>query len=160
MRYYHLVVSHLNSLYSPLNRFWFATLLVLSACFLGLGCTPKTIVISGQIIQSSGLPIDRAQVVSVPTTDIVTTDTKGYFYIKRRVIPGTSELANIGPGRYMIRVTREGYQPLEFSVMAQKGNVWANRHVMQSEQALIEKVAPEKSEVEEIAPAQAPMRGF
>jgi hypothetical protein len=60
----------------------------------------------------------------------------------------------------MIRVTREGYQPLEFSVMAQKGNVWANRHVMQSEQALIEKVAPEKSEVEEIAPAQAPMRGF
>jgi hypothetical protein len=44
--------------------------------------------------------------------------------------------------------------------MAQKGNVWANRHVMQSEQALIEKVAPEKSEVEEIAPAQAPMRGF
>lgn len=160
MRYSHLKSSPTLSALKDLLRRRLGVLMILVASLSGWGCTPKMIVISGQIIQSSGLPIDRAQVVSIPSTDIVTTDTKGYFYIKRRVIPGTSELANITPGRYMIRVTREGYQPLEFSVMAQKGNVWANRHVMQSEQALIEKVAPEKSEIEEIAPAQAPMRGF
>jgi uncharacterized membrane protein len=123
-----------------------------------VGCGSKKIIISGQIVQASGLAISRADVETMPPTDLTTTNKDGYFYLTRS-LQGSQE-TEIPPGRYVIRIKKEGYQPLEFSVTAEKGNVWAKKHIMRTEQALIEKVAPEKSEEEEIAPAQAPKIGF
>lgn len=140
------------------RRAWCITTLVGLLSSFAIGCAPKRIVISGQVVQASGLAISRADVTTTPATDLTTTNKDGYFYIGR-VLRGSEETA-IPPGRYLIRVTKEGYQPLEFSVTAEKGNVWAKKHVMRQEQALIEKVAPEKSEEEKIAPAQAPKIGF
>lgn len=135
-----------------------ALALLFMSCALMIGCGAKKIIISGQVVQASGLAIPQANITTMPPTDLTTTNKDGYFYL-RRVLSGSSETA-IPPGRYVIRVTKEGYQPLEFSVIAEKGNVWAKKHIMRNEQALIEKVAPEKFEEEKIAPAQAPKIGF
>jgi hypothetical protein len=137
---------------------WPSIVLIGLMASLTIGCLPKKIVISAQIIQASGLAVSRADVKTIPPTDITTTNKDGYFYL-RRTLQGSQEM-DIPPGRYIIRVEKEGYQPLEFSVTAEKGNVWAKKHIMRTEQALIEKVAPEKSEEEVIAPAQAPKIGF
>ena len=63
--------------------------------------------------------------VTLPATDIVSTDREGYFYIDRRIVPGTGEKEAIAPGVYQIRVSKRGLFTSEFSVNAKKGEVWA-----------------------------------
>ena len=94
----------------------------------GVACTAKKIIISGQVVSASGLPVTRAEVVTQPPTDIVSTDQNGYFIIDRKIMRATGEKQNIPPAVYQIRVSREGFLPLEFSVKAEKGDVWAIRH--------------------------------
>jgi hypothetical protein len=43
-------------------------------------------------------------------------------------------------------VSKDGFVTLAISVNAMKGNVWANRHILQPERALIDTVAPDETE--------------
>ena len=128
------------------------SLLLILLSSICCACTAQKIKMSGQVVSASGLPVMRAEVITMPATDIVSTDKDGYFYIDRRIIPGTGEKQNIAPGIYQIRVTKEGFLPLEFSVNAKKGEVWADRHTMQAEKAMINSVAPDSMEEPETMP--------
>jgi hypothetical protein len=132
------------------------SLILIALSMMCVACGAGKIKISGQVVSASGLPVVRAEVVTMPPTDIVSTDKDGYFYVDRRIIPGTGEKQNIPPGIYQIRVTKEGFLPLEFSVPAQKGGeVWADRHTMQAEKAMINSVAPNQMEEPETMPTGA-----
>ncbi len=124
-------------------------LLLSSFCF---ACTAQKIKISGQVVSATGIPVSRAEVITLPATDIVSTDREGYFYIDRRIVPGTGEKEAITPGVYQIRVSKDGFLPLEFSVNAKKGEVWADRRTMQAEKAMINSVAPEETQESETMP--------
>jgi hypothetical protein len=122
-------------------------LTVLTFCLLiSVGCTPSKIMISGQVVSNNGLPIDRAEVTTNPPTDVVTTDREGYFFLTRRVGGATGQAANIEAGIYNITVRKDGYQPLTIQVNALKGKVWAKRHKMEAEKALVPEVAPDAQE--------------
>ena len=127
---------------------------------LTFACTAKSIVISGQVVSATGIPVSRAEVVTSPPTDIVSTNQNGYFFLTKRIVPGTGEKENIRPGIYQIRVSKEGFLPLEFSVKAEKGDVWANRNTMQAEKAMIKSVAPDTLEDPETMPTGGGMVGF
>ena len=107
-------------------------------------CSSK-IVISGQIVNQTGLPIPQAEVSTNPPTDLVTTNQDGYFFITRQVggLEGESE---IKPGTYEIKVSKDGFVTLSLMVNALKGNVWANKNVLQPERALVDTVAPDATE--------------
>ena len=122
---------------------------------MSVACTARKIIISGQVVSASGLPVTRAEVVTSPPTDIVSTDQNGYFILDRRIVPSTGEKQNIASGIYQIRVTKDGFLPLEFSVKAEKGDVWANKHTMQAEKAMINSVAPDTMEDPETMPTGA-----
>lgn len=139
---------------SKLNQNNFGNLvrvaLLLSLCTVA--CSAKKIIISGQVVDSSGLPIQRAEVVTTPATDIVTTDDKGFFYLTRRVVQGTGKTEDIPASIYQIQVSKEGYEPLRFSIKAEQGNVWAERQTMQSEQTTFTRTKPESSEDDSLMP--------
>ncbi len=130
-------------------------LILVFLCLIGSACTAKKIIISGQVVSASGLPVTRAEVITAPPTDIVSTDQNGYFIIDRKIVRSTGEKQNIPPAVYQIRVSKEGFLPLEFSVKAEKGDVWANRHTMQAEKAMINNVAPDTMEDPETMPTGA-----
>ena len=116
-------------------------LLISLLCMFGVGCTPKEIQIFGQVTQFNGIPIDKAKVSSIPKTDIVNTDRKGYFRLYRKLTT-SGKPAPITPGRYRIVIAKEGYEKLQFDLVVKSGKVWANKRIMQAEQASVEEVAP------------------
>jgi hypothetical protein len=99
-------------------------------------------------------------VVTTPPTDIVTTDAKGFFYLTRQIVPGTGQTVDIKPDIYQIQITRERYEPLRFSVKAEKGNVWAEKQTMQPEQSSVTSVKPESQEEEYVPTGGGGMVGF
>jgi hypothetical protein len=117
----------------------------ISACVLLFACSSSKIIISGQIVNQTGIPIPQAEVSTEPPTDLVTTNQDGYFFLTRQV-GGPEGEAEIKPGVYQVKVSKDGFVTLSISVNAMKGNVWANRHILQPERALIDTVAPDVTE--------------
>lgn len=119
-------------------------IIISALSLLTFACSSK-IIISGQIVNATGIPIPQAEVSTEPATDLVTTNQDGYFFLTRQVgtVEGESE---IQPGTYQIKISKDGFVTLTIPVNAQKGNVWANRHILQQERALIDTVAPEVTE--------------
>lgn len=116
----------------------------IGASALLFACSSK-IIISGQIVNQTGIPIPQAEVSTEPATDLVTTNQDGYFFLTRQV-GGAEGEAEIAPGTYTIKVMKDGFVTLSIPVNAMKGNVWANRHILQQERALIDTVAPDATE--------------
>jgi hypothetical protein len=117
--------------------FAFACAAALSAC-----STPK-IIISGQVFDTTGLPIERAEVSTMPPTDLVSTDRDGNFYLTRRVGDSQNPMSDIPPGVYQVRIAKEGFESVTLSVKAEKGPIWLDRQALKPERALIDTVAPD-----------------
>ena len=115
-------------------------------------CSSSKIIISGQIVTPTGLPISQAEVSTEPPTDLTTTNRDGYFYLTRQVVSAQGGERPIEPGVYQIRVSKEGFSPNTIQVNATKGKVWANRHTLQPDRAMINTVAPESTEESEEVP--------
>jgi len=123
-------------------------------------CSSSKIIISGQIVNQTGIPIPQAEVSTNPPTDLVTTNQEGYFFLTRQV-GGPEGEAEIKPGVYEIKISKDGFVTLDISVNAQKGNVWANRHILQPERALIDAVAPDATEdPDDVSTTGAVMEGM
>ena len=103
------------------------TLSLLFLVFLTVACTNDPIIISGKIIDQTGLPIMQAEVSTQPHTDSVYTDKEGIFYLTRNLKSHTSQ---IQPGTYKVIVVKEGFETLEFQVLARKGNIWTQRKTL------------------------------
>ena len=91
------------------------------------------------------IPIAQAEVSTNPPTDLVTTNQEGYFFITRQV-GGPEGESEIKPGNYEVKVSKDGFVTLSLMVSALKGNVWANKNVLQPERALVDTVAPDVTE--------------
>jgi hypothetical protein len=123
-------------------------------------CSSSKIIISGQIVDKTGIPIPQAEVSTNPPTDLVTTNQEGYFFLTRQV-GGPEGEAEIKPGMYMIKISKDGFVTLDIEVNALKGNVWANRHTLQPERALIDAVAPDATEdPDDVSTTGAVMEGM
>ena len=116
-------------------------------------CSSSKIIISGQIINPTGLPIAQAEVSTEPPTDLTTTNKDGYFYITRQVVNAQGAERAIEPGVYQIRVSKEGFVPITIQVNALKGKVWVNSHTLQPDRAMINTIAPEATEEGEDLPS-------
>lgn len=126
--------------------------------FTALACSSDPIIISGKIVDKTGIPILRAEIRTLPATDIVSTDENGFFYLTRRL---NAQPPEIQPGQYTILVKKEGYKTLEFNVFAEKGDVWTNRRQMQNEDALVNPIAPgEGGEDEPVDAVSTPIMGL
>ena len=117
----------------------------ISASVLMFACSSSKIMISGQIVDQTGIPIPLAEVVTEPPTDVVSTNEDGYFFLTRQVGSPEGEL-EIKPGAYKIKVNKLGFVNLSIPVKATKGRVWANRHILRQDQPKIDVIAPDQTE--------------
>ena len=130
-------------------------MLTLSVATL-FACTPAKIIISGQIKTNTGLPISKAKVQTSPRTDLVTTDTDGYFYLTR--VLGGANPTSIRPGVYLVSIKKDGFKDIKFRVRAEKGNVWTKSRIMEAEEAPVPVVAPVTTD-EEVPTVSIPIIG-
>jgi hypothetical protein len=121
----------------------FRSLFALSCAAAFSACTAAKIVISGQVVDVTGLPIERAEVSTIPPTDLVSTDRDGHFYLTRRVGDSQTPMSDIPPGTYQIRIAKEGYEAITIPVRAEKGPIWVDRQALKPERALIDATAPD-----------------
>ena len=110
-----------------------------------MACTPSKIVIMGRIVNENTLPIDSAEVVTEPPTDVVSTDVSGFFRIDR-AINMMGQIEDIKAGTYQINITKDGFEPLAIQVIVERGEFDSGVHTMKAEKALIKTVAPTKTD--------------
>ena len=121
------------------------TLLSLFLSILFVACNSDPIVITGKIVDRTGIPLYKAEVSTIPPTDIVSTDENGVFYLTRRL---NAQPPEIQPGDYIIVVKKEGFQDLQFRVNATSGDIWTKRRQMQNEQVNTTEVDPTEGNTE------------
>ena len=67
--------------------------------------------IMGRVIDETGTPVQRAEISTEPTTDIVLTNSKGIFSI-RQILMDNGEIAPIETGQYTLTVRQLGFEDL------------------------------------------------
>ncbi len=135
----------LNQIYHSIIKVSTATLMSL----VMIACGSSPIMIGGRVMSDTGIPITKAEINTIPSTDITTTDDNGYFVLRRTILPGRDP-ENIQPGRYKIIIKKSEYEDYSFEVDANKGEVWTNEHMMKKQQVQFEEVAPSQSEEQQI----------
>jgi hypothetical protein len=120
------------------------------ALLLG-ACGGGPVYIVGKVVDDRGAPIAKAEVDSVPETDLVVTNSRGVFVLRQR-INEMDETEAIKPGAYKIRIRKFGYEELAFELKVEGGRVRLKNKVMREETPDIGEAAPTKTADPEASP--------
>ncbi len=116
---------------------------------LGLiGCGGGPIAIMGRVVDHQGTPVQKAEVVTEPQTDLVVTNSGGYFVLRQK-INERGETEAIPQGVYRIHVRKFGFEDLNFQVKAEGGPVKVTDLMMKPRTPDIGEAAPEVLKEEE-----------
>lgn len=129
-------------------RAYFAMMVV------GLWCTacgggPTSI--AGRVVDHTGTPVQKAEIVTEPETDVVVTNTRGFFVLSKR-INEVGESEPIPPGKYAIKVRKFGFQDLAIEVSVEGGKQKVDDLVMQPRTPDIGEMAPDVTDERETQP--------
>lgn len=128
-------------------------LIALAASTL-LACGGGPISIGGRVIDHRGTPVPKAEVATAPETDVVVSNTRGFFVLRQR-INDLGETEPIPPGTYRIMVRKFGFEDLDFEVTVDGGQTRVKDLVMKPRTPDIGETAPEALEEKETAPDEA-----
>lgn len=84
-----------------------------------IGCGGPA-VIKGKVVDNQGTIIDRAEVTTEPETDMILTNSRGFFIIRSK-INQLNEPEEIAPGKYLVKIQKFGYENFSAEVDIQKG---------------------------------------
>lgn len=123
--------------------------------FLGLfgltACGSGPTSIMGRVVDHQGTAVSKAEVVSEPQTDLVVTNSKGFFILQQR-INELGESTEIPAGVYQIIVRKFGYQELIVNAKADGGPLKLPDLMLQPRTPDIGDSAPQVLEDDERAP--------
>ncbi len=87
---------------------------------LTVACGAGPVSIGGRVVDHRGTPIQKAEVVTLPETDVSLTNSRGFFVLRQR-INDQGETEAIAAGRYTIKVRRFGFEEMAFQVDVEGG---------------------------------------
>jgi hypothetical protein len=119
-----------------------------------VACSGGPTVIRGKVVDHRGEPVSRAEVSTLPDTDIVVSNAKGFFVLRQR-LNELGETEPIPPGKYTIKVKKFGFEDLNFEINLEGGPARVADLVMKPRTPDIEETAPEQTEEQEHAPDEA-----
>ncbi len=130
------------------------SLILLSAC----GSGPTTI--RGRITDATGSPIAKAEIATQPETDVVVSNSRGFFVLRQRITE-LGESQAIQPGRYRFTIRKFGFEELKFDVNVKGGTNKIKALQMRERTPDIEDTAPSETKEDEITPidGSSPIRG-
>ncbi|MCA9558151.1 MAG: carboxypeptidase regulatory-like domain-containing protein [Myxococcales bacterium] len=129
-------------------------LMLAGVALLAVGCGAGPVSIGGRVVDHRGTPIQKAEVVTEPETDVSLTNSRGFFVLRQRITE-IGETAPIPPGEYTIKVRKFGFEELAFRVAVEGGPTRVEDLVMQPRTPDIGEAAPEVTEDPERAPDEA-----
>lgn len=113
--------------------------LVLAACGGG------PISIGGRAVDNRGTPVAKAEVSTQPETDVVVTNSRGFFVLRQR-INDLGETEPIPPGVYRIMVRKFDFEDRNFEVNVEGGQTRVEDVILQPRTPDIGETAPEAIE--------------
>jgi len=119
--------------------------LFLSAC----GSGPTTI--RGRITDATGSPIAKAEVATQPETDVVVSNSRGFFVLRQRITE-LGESLPIKPGKYRFTIRKFGFEELKFDVNVKAGSNKIKSLQMRERTPDIEDTAPSETQDDQTAP--------
>jgi hypothetical protein len=115
---------------------------------LTLACGSGPIIIQGRVVDHRGMPVSKAEVVTEPQTDLVVSNSRGFFVLRQRINDlGETEL--IAAGVYRIHVRKFGFEDLSFDVKAEGGPMKVADIILQPRTPDIGEAAPDTTEEQE-----------
>ena len=117
-------------------------ILTLAGALLLVACGGGPIAMMGRVVDHRGTPVQKAEVVTEPQTDLVVTNSGGYFVLRQR-INERGETEPIPKGVYRIHVRKFGFEDLHFQVKAEGGPVKITDLIMKPRTPDIGEAAPE-----------------
>jgi hypothetical protein len=117
-----------------------------------VGCGAGPISVKGRVVDDNGTPISKAEIATDPATDVVVSNTRGYFVLRQRITE-LGETDQIQAGKYRLTLRKFGFQDLSFVIPIRKGkNVIKKNIVMQERTPEITDLAPEQMEEQRVEP--------
>ena len=108
----------------PLKPF----IMIIASALLMTACA-RPVTIRGQVFDAQLNPIKGAAVETVPATDTVTTNRKGYFFL-RQILNDEGEPLAIPAGKYQLRITKDGFEEVERTITVEGGETRLARDTM------------------------------
>jgi len=115
---------------------------VLLAAALFAGCGAAPISIRGKVVDVNGGPIQKAEIATQPETDVVVSNSKGFFVLRQRITE-LGETEPIKRGRYRVTIRKFGFTELQFDVKVESGKNRIRDLVMRERTPDIMETAPE-----------------
>jgi len=114
------------------SKFYIGFSLLCASVFVVGGCTKaeSSVSIRGRVIDSDGTPIQRAEISTTPATDVVISNSEGYFVLSKR-ISDSGESESIKSGRYRVTVRKFGFGEHNVTVTVTGGQAHIDDLVMQ-----------------------------
>lgn len=129
-------------------------LLPLAAAVTLVACGGGPISVGGRVVDHRGTPVPKAEVSTMPETDVVVTNSRGFFVLRQR-INDLGETEPIPPDTYRIMVRKFGFEDLDFEVTVEGGTTRVADLILKPRTPDIGETAPEALEEKEIAPDES-----
>lgn len=132
-----------------------ARLTLFAAAALSLvACGGGPISLGGRVVDHRGTPVPKAEVSTEPETDVVVTNSRGFFVLRQR-INDLGETEPIPANTYRIMVRKFGFEDLDFEVTVEGGQTRVDDLILKPRTPDIGDTAPEALEEKEIAPDES-----
>lgn len=119
-----------------------------------VACGGGPISLGGRVVDPTGSAIQKAEVSTEPETDVVVTNSRGYFVLRQR-INEVGETEPIKPGVYRLVVRKLGFQDLAIEAKIEGGPVRVADLQMKPRTLDIGDTRPEELEEREVEPDQS-----
>lgn len=120
-------------------------LLLIGGALLLVACGGGPITIGGRVVDNRGTPVPKAEVSTQPETDVVVTNSRGFFVLRQR-INDLGETEPIPAGVYRIMVRKFGFEDRNFEVSVEGGQTRVEDVILQPRTPDIGETAPEAIE--------------
>lgn len=121
------------------------------AVLFAVACGGGPVQIIGRVVDQKGSPVSKAEVATDPETDVVLSNTRGFFSIRQQ-ITDFGETQPVTPGVYRIKVKKFGFEELTVEVKVEGGKTRIADLVLEPRTPDITETAPEQTQEKEMEP--------
>ena len=145
-------------------RFGNSTLFWLLASVAGsvaVGCGGGPISIKGRVVDARGAPISKAEVATTPETDVVVSNSRGFFVLRQRITE-LGETEPIKAGVYRLLIRKFGFKEMGIQIKVQGGNNRVKDLILEERTAEFDDTAPDPGAEKKVRPDEtsAPKQGY
>ncbi|MEE2787832.1 MAG: carboxypeptidase-like regulatory domain-containing protein [Myxococcota bacterium] len=114
-----------------------------------IACGGGPISIKGRIVDERGAPISKAEVATKPETDVVVSNSRGFFVLRQR-ITDLGETEPIKAGIYRLLVRKFGFKDTSIKIRAQGGKLRVQDLILKERTAEFVDTAPSPGEEQKV----------